>query len=88
MVANQVMTAAHLNTPAEKMRAIVTQQQIVDQRTPMEKSFIATIAWTTKKLTPTYAAQKVAFQFFWIYAHQLGKINGITGAGSKTFLKL
>ena len=59
MVANQAMTAVHLNTPVEKMRVTVTQQQIVDQRTQMEKSYTATIDWTTKELTPTYAAQKV-----------------------------
>ena len=55
----QVMTAAHLNTPAEKMRVTVTQQQIVDRRTQMEKSFIATIDWITKEMKRTYAAQKV-----------------------------
>ena len=59
MVANQAMTAVHLNTPVEKVRVTVTQQRIVDQRTQMEKSYIATIDWTTKELTPTYAAQKV-----------------------------
>ena len=53
------MTAAHLNTPAEKMRVTVTQQQIVDGRTQMEKSFIATIDWITKEMKRTYAAQKV-----------------------------
>ena len=63
MVASQAMTAAHLNIPAEKMRVTVTQQRIVDQRTQMEKSYIATIDWTTREMKPTYAAQKVGIPY-------------------------